>query len=218
MDSDESARRIGLTVVLGIACVLVAVVGGSLSRMGGIFDAVGAVLVLVALLGGVAGAVALRPGRARVLPSPAGLVVTGTGEAVRWDQVAELRRTPGPVLTLRRADGREITLGPELGGDLDRVIAAVERGVTSARLPRAEAALRSGHPVGFGTLTARPAELDGDGWTVPWRRVTGVALDGDDMVVTATGPAERLATPVAAVPGYCVLIALAAGLTTPQRR
>ena len=217
MDRDDDARRIGLAVAGGAGGIVLAVLGVLLTTAGGVLRVAGAVVLLVAVLGVLAGLVALRRGAGRVQLSPAGLVVTGAGEAVRWDQVTELRRTPGPVLTLRRADGTLITLGPELGGDLERVIAAAERGVTGARLPGAEAALRSGR-VRFGALTARPAGLEGDGWTVPWRRVAGVALDGDDVVVTATGPAERLVTPVAEVPGYCVLIALAAGLTAPQRR
>jgi hypothetical protein len=221
MDTDEDARRRGLAVVGGVGGLALTLLGALLTRAGGVLGVAGAVLLLVAVLGVLAGLVALRRGAGRVQLSPAGLVRARGGgrvDAVRWDQVAELRRAPGPVLTLRRGDGDLVTFGPELGAELDRVIAAAERGVTSARLPGAEAALRSGGEVRFGTLTARPAGLDGDGWTVAWRRVARIALVGDDVVVTATGPAERLATPVADVPGYCVLIALAAGLTTPQRR
>ncbi|WP_280261271.1 DUF6585 family protein [Nocardia wallacei] len=86
----------------------------------------------------------------------------------------------------------------------------IERGITESQLPRARAALRAGERLDFQYFTLSGSEIRARKRSVPWARVSEIAVVGGWLSVCVEGRAQPLdSVPVSEVPNYAVFRALA---------
>ena len=87
---------------------------------------------------------------------------------------------------------------------------AIEQGILDAQLPRAQAALAAGERLSFDPLWLSTTEIGSGSDSVPWTRVSGLAVVGGWLSVRVrdrTQPLESL--PISLVPNYVVFRTLA---------
>ncbi|MEU5306670.1 DUF6585 family protein [Streptomyces noursei] len=86
----------------------------------------------------------------------------------------------------------------------------IQRAVTAAQLPRAEAALDAGERVDFTYLWLSAAEIGTRRRSVPWSRVAEVRVRSGMVSIHATGSSRPLETlPISLIPNYRVFRTLA---------